>query len=78
MSNDAPLTIGTYVVDLPCPRCGSLETVLVRLSSVLTEGTDETATLRLRARAKAQDHMCGSRRFLDGDGTLTLISSEAE
>lgn len=72
MNTTPPLSIGTHVVDLPCPRCGSLETILVRFSAVLTEGTDEDTTLRLKARSKAQDHMCGSRRLLDGAGTLTL------
>ena len=73
-----PLSIGTHVVDVPCPRCGSLETILVRLSAVLTEGTDEETTLKLRARSKAADHMCGSRRLLDGAGVLTLSTIDEE
>lgn len=72
MADAPPLQIGTHIVDVPCPRCGSLETILVRFSAVLTEGTDEETTLRLKTRAKAVDHMCGSRRLLDGAGVLTL------
>lgn len=73
-----PLSIGTHIVDVPCPRCGSLETIIVRFSSVLTEGTDEDTTLRLKARSKAADHMCGSRRLLDGAGVLTLSTIDEE
>ncbi|GAB3889013.1 hypothetical protein [Terrabacter terrigena] len=73
-----PLSIGTHIVDVPCPRCGSLETILVRLSSVLTEGTGDDTTLKLRARSKAVDHMCGSRRLLDGAGVLTLSTIDEE
>lgn len=73
----APLQIGTYIVDAPCPRCGSLESILIRLTSVLTEDTDsDVATLRARMKAKAVDHMCGSRRLLDGVGMLTVHTND--
>jgi hypothetical protein len=68
-----PLTVGTYAVDLPCPRCGSLEAVLVRLTAVVTEDTDtDTATIKLRARSRAAEHLCGSSRLLDAAGQLTI------
>jgi hypothetical protein len=70
------LQIGTHAVDVPCPRCGALETILVRFSGVLTQGADEETTLKLRARSKAADHMCGSRRLMDGAGLLTLSTSD--
>lgn len=72
MDNTPPLMIGTHIVDVPCPRCGALESILVRLSGVLTEGTDDEAKLRLRAKSQARDHMCGSRRMFDGAGQPTL------
>lgn len=61
----APLTPGIYWVDLPCPRCGALETVAVVLSAVLTTPTDEEPSLKLRAKSKPTDHDCGQARMLD-------------
>lgn len=77
LAQDTPLTVGTYAVDLPCPRCGSLEAVLVRLTSVVTEDTDtDTATIKLRARSRSTEHLCGSTRILDAAGQLTIPTDD--
>lgn len=68
----APLAPGIYWVDLPCPRCGALETVAVVLSAVLTTPTDDQPSLKLRARTKATDHDCGQARMLDTRDLLPL------
>jgi len=65
MGKPPPLSIGMHWVDLPCPRCGALETVAVVLSAVLSTPTDEQPSLKLRARSKATDHDCGQGRMLD-------------
>ena len=67
----APLTPGIYWVDLPCPRCGALETVAVVLSAVLTTTADED-TLKLRAKSKPTDHECGQARLLDTRDLLPM------
>jgi hypothetical protein len=54
----APLTLGTYVVDAPCPDCGTLVELVLRLSTTLTTSTDEDPRLRLKARSTAVPHLC--------------------
>jgi len=66
-----PLTTGLYWVDLPCPRCHALETVAVVLSSVLTTPDEDEPSLRLRAKSRPIDHLCGQGRMIPTD-ELTL------
>lgn len=66
MTDDRALSPGTYTVDAPCPDCGGLETLLLRVSVVRTSGTDDECTIRLRARSRAVDHACGRLRLFDG------------
>lgn len=63
---------GTYWIDAPCPRCGSLEPIPVALSTVLQVPSDDLTTLRVKAKTKAVPHSCGQ-------GTIqALLASEAE
>ena len=70
-----PLTPGLHWVDLPCPRCGSIETVAVSLSSVLTTPADDQPSLKLRCKSKATDHDCGQGRMLDTSDLLPIDTS---
>ena len=77
LAQGQPLTVGTAGRPRTCPRCGSLEAVLVRLTSVVTEDTDtDTATIKLRARSRSVEHMCGSTRLLDAGGQLTIEGTD--
>lgn len=59
------LQTGNYVVDAPCPRCGVVEEILVRISSVLTTPQDDAGSLRVKVKGKARDHDCQQRRLPD-------------
>lgn len=68
----APLMPGTYWVDLPCPRCGAIETVAATLTAVLTVPGDAGASLKLRVKTKPTDHDCGQGRMLSTADLLPL------
>lgn len=68
------LTPGTYTVDAPCPDCGGIETLLLRVSVVRTSGTDDDTTIRVKSRSRAVDHACGRLRLFDG---VTITTTPA-
>jgi hypothetical protein len=57
------LSTGIYLVDAPCPRCGVVETVLVRIGVVLTTPDDSVGALRVKLKGKAVDHDCHQTRL---------------
>lgn len=52
------IATGVYLIDAPCPRCGVIEEILVKLSAVLTTPEDDGSTIRVRLKGKARDHDC--------------------
>jgi len=52
------LDTGVYLVDAPCPMCGALEPILVKIATVVTVPQDDVASMRVKLHAKAIDHMC--------------------
>lgn len=65
MTDPKTLSTGNYLVEAPCPRCGVLEEILVRLSSVLTTPEDDTGSLRVKIKGKPRDHDCKQGRLVD-------------
>jgi hypothetical protein len=68
------IATGTYVVEAPCPECGQLVEVLVRLSSVLTIAQDDAPSLRVKCKGEAVGHYCGRglQLTLAEDGVLDV------
>lgn len=67
---------GLHWVDAPCPRCGAIETVAVKLSSLLQVPDEDQASIRVRLKAKPVDHDCGQRRL--DVGLFAATADDAE
>lgn len=59
MSSPPRVPAGLVGVEVPCPACGVLEFIAVRLSGVLTTPDDDTPSLRVKCKGKPLDHECG-------------------
>lgn len=49
---------GNYLVRSPCPECGTVVEVFVRLSSVLTVPQDDPPQLRVKCKGETVPHSC--------------------
>lgn len=56
--NRDPLGLGTFIVEAPCPDCGAVLELVLRLSSTRTTSTDDDPKVRLKARSTAVPHVC--------------------
>lgn len=65
MSDPKTIETGTYLVEAPCPRCGVVEEILARLSTVLTTPQDDAGALRVKIKSKPRDHDCAQGRIAD-------------
>jgi glycine/serine hydroxymethyltransferase len=63
--NGSGLVMGTYEVALRCPDCEEVAMVGVELTTVLTHASDESATLKLRAKSTKMVHACGQPTLFD-------------
>lgn len=75
------LTPGTYTVSAPCPDCGTVEDVLVRIGVRRTADLDDggLAALRVTLKGKASDHECGGRfRQVTVEDALEEAAREGE
>ena len=53
------LGLGVWWVDAPCPRCGTVESLVVELSTRLVTPSDDVPQLELKARVSKTPHTCG-------------------
>lgn len=72
MSRQAAITVangpksldtGVYTINLPCPRCGVIEEVLVSIKSQLTTPQDEIGKLAAKLKGRPVDHDCQQQRI---------------
>lgn len=52
------LDTGVYQVDAPCPICGSLEVILVRISTLVQVPQDDVAKIRVKLHSRPLEHLC--------------------
>lgn len=57
------VSAGLVAVEAACPRCGTLETIAVRLGAVLTTPDDDAPSLKIQARSKPLHHECDAPAF---------------